>query len=48
MLQAVLIYFGVAQRFPLSGDDFAYVYQARVFAPESSMRKIRSTTTDIP
>ncbi|MBO0784314.1 MAG: hypothetical protein J2P37_36385, partial [Ktedonobacteraceae bacterium] len=32
LLQALLIYFVLAQRFPLSGDDYSYLYQAKVFA----------------
>lgn len=31
-VQALLIYHFVAQRFPLSGDDYSYLYQARLFA----------------
>lgn len=32
LLQSLLIYVFVAQRFPLSGDDYSYLYQARLFA----------------
>jgi len=29
---ALLIYFFLTQRYPISGDDYAYLYQARLFA----------------
>lgn len=32
LLQSLLIYVAVAQRFPTSGDDYSYLYQARLFA----------------
>jgi len=32
LLQALLVYFVLAQRFPLSGDDYSYLYQAKLFA----------------
>lgn len=32
LVQSLLIYLFVAQRFPLSGDDYSYLYQARLFA----------------
>ena len=32
LLQSLLIYVFVAQPFPLSGDDYSYLYQARLFA----------------
>jgi hypothetical protein len=32
LLQALLVYFVLAQQFPLSGDDYSYLYQAKLFA----------------
>jgi hypothetical protein len=32
LLQALLVYFVLAQRFPISGDDYSYRYQAKLFA----------------
>jgi hypothetical protein len=32
LLQTLLVYNVVAQRFPLSGDDYSYLYQANLFA----------------
>ena len=32
LLQALLAYFVFTQRFPNSGDDYSYLYQARLFA----------------
>jgi hypothetical protein len=32
LLQALVIYFVVTQRFPISGDDYSYMYQAKLFA----------------
>jgi hypothetical protein len=32
LLEALLVYFAVAQRFPFSGDDYSYLYQAKLFA----------------
>ncbi len=29
---ALLVYFVLAQQFPISGDDYSYLYQARLFA----------------
>src|SRR6266480_1552815 len=32
LLEALVIYFAVAQRSPMSGDDYSYMYQAKLFA----------------
>jgi hypothetical protein len=32
LLAALLVYFVLAQRFPISGDDYSYIYQAKLFA----------------
>ncbi|HET9417825.1 MAG TPA: hypothetical protein VFO30_00655 [Chthoniobacterales bacterium] len=32
VIEALLVYFLVARRFPFSGDDYSYLYQARLFA----------------
>jgi hypothetical protein len=32
LLQALLVYFVLTQRFPISGDDYSYLYQAKLFA----------------
>ena len=32
LLQALVIYFAVTQQFPISGDDYSYMYQAKLFA----------------
>lgn len=32
LLLALLIYFVLTQRFPISGDDYSYLYQAKLFA----------------
>jgi hypothetical protein len=34
LAQALLIYFLPAQEFPLSGDDYSYLYQAKLFASD--------------
>jgi hypothetical protein len=34
LLQALLVYFVLAQQFPLSGDDYSYLYQAKLFAAD--------------
>ena len=31
-LQALVIYFALTQQFPISGDDYSYMYQAKLFA----------------
>jgi len=31
-IEALLIYFAVTQRYPISGDDYSYLYQAKLFA----------------
>ena len=31
-LQALVIYFAFTQQFPISGDDYSYMYQAKLFA----------------
>jgi hypothetical protein len=31
-VEAVIIYFGITQRYPISGDDYSYLYQAKLFA----------------
>jgi hypothetical protein len=32
LLQALVIYFALTQQFPISGDDYSYMYQAKLFA----------------
>ena len=32
LVEALLVHFLLAQRFPLSGDDYSYLYQAKLFA----------------
>jgi hypothetical protein len=32
LLSALLVYFVLTQRFPISGDDYSYLYQAKLFA----------------
>ena len=32
LIEALVVYFFLAQRFPLSGDDYSYQYQAKLFA----------------
>ena len=32
LLQALLVYFVLTQRFPISGDDYSYLYQAKLLA----------------
>src|SRR5207237_4979878 len=32
LVEALLVHFVLAQRFPLSGDDYSYLYQAKLFA----------------
>lgn len=32
LLEALLVYFVLTQRYPISGDDYSYLYQARLFA----------------
>src|SRR6266446_3601486 len=32
LLSALLVYFVLTQRFPISGDDYSYLYQANLFA----------------
>jgi hypothetical protein len=34
VVQALLVYFVLAQQFPLSGDDYSYLYQAKLFAAD--------------
>ncbi|MEY2479325.1 MAG: hypothetical protein QOI04_252 [Verrucomicrobiota bacterium] len=31
-LQALVLYFALTQQFPISGDDYSYLYQAKLFA----------------
>ena len=32
LIAALLVYFVLARQFPMSGDDYSYLYQARLFA----------------
>src|SRR5205085_7493720 len=32
LVEALFVHFLLAQRFPLSGDDYSYLYQAKLFA----------------
>jgi hypothetical protein len=32
LLAALLVYFVLTQQFPISGDDYSYMYQAKLFA----------------
>lgn len=32
LFEALFIYFFVTQRYPISGDDYSYLYQAKLFA----------------
>jgi hypothetical protein len=32
LVAALLVYFVLAQQFPISGDDYSYLYQAKLFA----------------
>jgi hypothetical protein len=32
LLEALFVYFVLTQRYPISGDDYSYMYQAKLFA----------------
>src|ERR1700731_4468099 len=32
LVEALFVYFVLTQRFPISGDDYSYLYQAKLFA----------------
>ena len=48
LLAALLVYFVLAQQFPLSGDDYSYLYQAKLFASDKLYAEDPLYDRDLP
>jgi hypothetical protein len=47
-IEALFVYFVLAQRYPISGDDYSYLYQAKLFAGDNLWAKDPLYNSSLP